>query len=114
MIQITFITVTAFAQEAEEVASRALARWSEYTASWCIRSNEPYWKLEGYYRTTCNVHTKQAVDRHTAEILLQAIADKWYWAEDGSSAVADDRQLDSEFVDNRISFVSCWFEDLEE
>lgn len=113
MIDVVFFVKTQSDEEARFVATEVINSLNDYLTSFVIYESEQYWKIEEYYRTGCTLYTKEIIDYVKAEEILYKIADKWDWKPGQDSATACERMTNSKFINDKLTFVSIWFEDLE-
>ncbi|MCI1695603.1 hypothetical protein [Aneurinibacillus aneurinilyticus] len=81
--------------------------------SFDVFENEPYWKVDGWYKTTCNVETTSTIDFQRAENILEKISNKWTWDKGRVSARSSVNNMGAVFSNPKIQFCTCWFEDFE-
>lgn len=113
MIAMTFIQNVSDSERALEKVGVIISELNEYLSSYKVIKNEVYEKLDGAYRTICNIETKIEMTESITDEFLVKIADKWEWDECKSSAWASKDAMESIFKYNGLLFVSSWFEDLE-
>ncbi|MBH5317212.1 hypothetical protein I6N90_05235 [Paenibacillus sp. GSMTC-2017] len=75
--------------------------------------NDPYWKVDGWFKTTCNFESTHSLDYQQAEKILRKISDKWSWDKGKTSAHSSVKEMVAVFCNLKIQFSTCWFEDFE-
>lgn len=113
MIQLTLFIVCNSEKEASNIVTEFVSGLSNEIKGFDITSNEVYWKIEEWYRVTCNLKTVQIPTKSKAEDFLQEISDRWEWDGNECSAHSSMDHMGATFTNSRIKFATCWFEDLE-
>ncbi|WP_289356242.1 hypothetical protein [Paenibacillus sp. S-12] len=99
--------------EALNVLNGVIRRLSDEVTSIDLIENEPYWKVDGWFKTTCNFETVGPLDYQRADKILRVISDKWLWDKGKTSAHSSAKEMLAVFCDPMIQFSTCWFEDFE-
>lgn len=81
--------------------------------SFNMRSSEPYWKVDGWFKVTCDIETSNVLDMEEAEKILEKISSKWFWDKGKVSACSDINDQSTVFFNESVKFFTCWFEDFE-
>ncbi|MCM2990414.1 hypothetical protein M3580_14435 [Bacillus safensis] len=84
-----------------------------HITSFNVRSIEPYWKVDGWFKVTCDIETSNVLDMREAEKILEKISSKWFWDKGRVSACSDINDRSTVFFNERVKFFTCWFEDFE-
>ncbi|MCI1694292.1 hypothetical protein [Aneurinibacillus aneurinilyticus] len=84
-----------------------------YIISYNVCSSEPYWKINGWFKVTCDIETSNVLDMGEAEKILEKISSKWFWDKGRVSACSDINDRSIIFFNEGVKFFTCWFEDFE-
>ena len=98
--------------EALNVLNEVIRRLNDEITSFNLIENESYWKVDGWFKTTCNFESTSPIDYQRAEKILRIISDKWSWNKGETSAHSSVKES-AVFCNPMIQFLTCWFEDLE-
>ncbi|OPG17111.1 hypothetical protein B2M26_03110 [Ferroacidibacillus organovorans] len=112
MFQLSLFVESPDSDKPLRIASEAIRQLKAVISSYDVVSSEPYWKVDGWYKVTCDIQTNDPLNRVQAESLVSRISDKWEWDEVGSSAHSSAKDMAAIFCDDAIKFASCWFEEL--
>lgn len=113
MIQITFFIECMSLEESQNIALYALKNGNSIINEVKVKSNEEYEKFENWYRITCDIMTNRIIDLDMANEFLIKISDKWNWNGGNTSSHSCSRTMNAKFIEDKIKFITCWFEDLE-
>jgi len=113
MFQLSLFVESPNSDKALRTASEAIGQLKSEVSSYEVVSSEPYWKVDGWYKVTCDIETNDPLNREQAESLVSRISDKWEWDEVGSSAHSSGKDIMAIFSNYSIKFASCWFEELD-
>ncbi len=84
-----------------------------YITSFNVCSSELYWKIDGWFKVTCDFETSYVLDMGDAEKILEKISSKWSWDKGRISAYSDINDRSTIFFNESVKFFTCWFEDFE-
>ena len=113
MFQISLFMDCQSEDEALIVLNDIMKKIENYIDSYHIVENEPYWKVDGWFKITCNVETSSVLDHQKAKVILNKISNKWSWDKGRISAVSSANKMGAVFCNTKLRFCNCWFEDFE-
>lgn len=109
MIHISFFCECKTEEEALELVNEILREINVWIDSYQILTNEPYWKIDGWYVVRCNLNTK-TMDKQQIKDMLNKISDKWEWTYDSAYSCAIN--MGAVFINHSMKFVDCVFDNL--
>lgn len=112
MFQLSLFIECAFESEALDVLNEVIRKLNDEISSFNVIENEPYWKIDGWFKITCNFESRYMVDYQQAENVLNFISDKWLWDKGKASAHSSAKDMSAIFFNPLIKFSTCWFEEL--
>lgn len=112
MFQLSLFIESKSDDEALEVLNDVIHGLIDEITSYNLIENEPYWKIDGWFKTTCNFESISSLDYQLADKILRKISDKWSWDKGKTSAHSSVKEM-AVFCSPKIQFSTCWFEDFE-
>lgn len=113
MFQLSLFVECNDKDEALVVLQELINRVDPYITSYIVDSNEPYWKIDGWFEVVCNLETLNVLDFETAESILEKISNKCSWNKGRFAAHSKADSAGTVFLNEKVKFFTCWFEDFE-
>ncbi|MEI4803848.1 hypothetical protein WAZ07_21965 [Bacillus sp. FJAT-51639] len=113
MFQLSLFVECQDNDEALVILQELIKKIDTYITSYVLDSNEPYWKIDGWFEIVCNIETSNVLDMGKAESILEKILNKWSWNKGRITARSTADNAGTIFFNDKVKFITCWFEDFE-
>jgi hypothetical protein len=107
MIYLSIFCICNTKEEALDIANEILGEIDTWIGSYEILSNEPYWKIDGWFVVRCRLENTKMMDKQKAQRMLDKISDKWKWTLDSACSAVN---MGAKFIHPQVQFVDCVFD----
>jgi hypothetical protein len=94
-------------EKALEISNVILEEINAWIDTYEILSNEPYWKIDGWFVVRYRLENTKMMDKKEAQRMLDKISNKWEWTQDSACSSVF---MGSKFTHSQVQFVDCVFE----